>query len=139
MRKHADAGLRPLFRSKLRDMFWVAVENPISGGGVPDHHWCYQGVSGWNEYKMTKGIAVKFRPEQPGWHMSYSRAGGRSFIIVRQMNRGTDTLLIYRGCDAIKLQHEGCILPPLLRCEDGPSEWPWNKIGATLTHSLLGL
>jgi len=128
-----DGGLRPLFRTKLKRFFWVAVETPISGGGVPDHYWCCDGVMGWNEYKQTTGSKVKFRTEQPGWHLSHDRHGGRSFIIVRQKVKAQDIIHIFKGSNIIRVRDEGLYFAPgLYMCAGGPSKWDWGIIEATL-------
>ncbi len=129
--KQRDGGLRPMFKTKLPHYFFIAVENPISGGGVPDHHWCCRGISGWNEYKVVSGLVISFRPEQIGWHKKYARYGGRSFIIIRKVNKKAgDELWIYRGADADK--HMMKFEEPLLKFEGGPARWDWLLIDKTL-------
>jgi hypothetical protein len=122
-----------MFRKKLPAWFWVAIETPISGGGVPDHYWCHNGRDGWNEYKVTSGYSIRFRPEQVGWHARLKRAGGRSFIIVRRLNKQTDELWIYKGASAEMLALHGM---SKVTCVDkqsgGPAQWDWIAIGATL-------
>ena len=120
-----------MFRQKLPHWFWVVVETPISGGGVPDHHWCVNGVSGWNEYKAATGFVVGFRPEQIGWHASFARHGGRSFIIIRRKVRKIDELWIYRGVDA---HHDMMkVFKPLVKMEGGPAAWQWQDVEKLLT------
>lgn len=128
-----DGGLRPMFRKKLPAWFWVVIETPISGGGVPDHYWCHQGVNGWNEYKATNGYAIRFRPEQIGWHLRLKRAGGVSFIVVRRMNRDADELWIFHGASAQLLDQHGINKVPCINKQIGGSSiWDWDGIGRTL-------
>ena len=125
-----DGGLRPMFRKMLPRFFWVVIETPVSGGGVPDHYWCCAGISGWNEYKLAKGNVVNFRPEQIGWHQAHARHGGRSFIVIRKTGRGVDHLYIYKGDQA---SHTMLTLSaPLLRLEGGPGAWDWSAIDSSL-------
>jgi hypothetical protein len=128
-----DGGLRPMFRQRLRGFMWVPVETPISGGGVPDHHWAKDGISGWNEYKRAQGYKIKFRPEQIGWHLSYARHGGRSFIIVRHLNNVTDDLYIYPGALAGELKLRGLKERSFILHHVGsPSAWDWEGIAKAL-------
>jgi hypothetical protein len=128
----SDGGLRPLFRTRLRRFFWVPVETPISGGGVPDHHWCCDGVMGWNEYKAASAWKVRFRPEQTGWHETYARHGGRSFVIVRKQTATADDLFCYRGVDIRLVRDHGLKTDPLLLCRGGPSRWDWAALESLL-------
>jgi len=125
-----DGGLRQMFRTKLPKFFWVPIETVIGGGGVPDHWWCCDGVSGWNEYKQTQGYVINFRPEQIGWHQRLARAGGRSFIIVRRRTKRDDELWLYHGVDAAPSMLRE--LTPLLRCAGGPATWSWPALAALL-------
>jgi hypothetical protein len=125
-----DGGLRPMFRKQLRDYFWVVIETPMSGGGVPDHYWCSSGISGWNEYKATSGMVVRFRPEQIGWHSAYARHGGRSFIIIRRQNRDADEIYIYKGSDADPNMMKKT--PWVYAADGGPKMWNWEVISSVL-------
>lgn len=128
-----DGGLRPLFKKRLPRFFWLSVETPISGGGVPDHHWCFEGIAGWNEYKKANGWKIKFRLEQPAWHEAYARHGGRSFVIVRRTVRTLDDLYVFRGTSARALAEGGILAADaLLHQEGGPARWDWDAIRAVL-------
>lgn len=128
-----DGGLRPMFRKRLPQFFWNVIESPISGGGLPDHYWCCKGVNGWNEYKATNGYAIRFRPEQIGWHERLHRAGGRSFIIIRRLNKEADELWIYHGTSAHLLQQYGLNRVPFVaKYIGGPIRWNWDDIEETL-------
>jgi hypothetical protein len=131
-----DGGLRPLFRKKLTGFFWVPVETPMSGGGVPDHHWACDGIVGWNEYKKARGWRVKFRIEQPAWHEAYGRHGGRSFVIVRRTVPGADDLYVFRGRDAREIADNGLTdVVPLLLTRGGPARWDWERIAELLKRA----
>lgn len=128
-----DGGLRPIFKKHLPHFFWVPVETPISGGGVPDHHWCCDGVAGWNEYKKATGWKVKFRLEQPAWHESYRRRGGRSFVIVRRTVGKVDDLYVFWGVDARTIADDGLLATtPIALFHGGPARWDWIRIKGIL-------
>jgi hypothetical protein len=130
-----------MFKDKLKSFFWVPIETPISGGGVPDHYFCRDGVSGWNEYKLVKsGWTPKWRAEQIGWHSRLYRAGGRSFIVIRRHTVREDELWIYPGkaAQALKIQTMRGV-EPILKQAGGPSAWDWAGIGALLVSDLQKL
>lgn len=79
-----DGGLRAIFRAKLREVDWCAIEIAGLGRGIPDLNGCYQGIEIWIELKQTAHWAFTMRPEQIGWIERRVRHGGRVFIAVRK-------------------------------------------------------
>ena len=77
-------------RSKLNDFFIQRIETSIERG-IPDVHYCVQGVSGWLEGKYLKSpkrentkLKLKLSIEQIAWHRSYSYSGGSVYLIVKK-------------------------------------------------------
>ena len=77
-------------RSKLNDFFIQRIETSIERG-IPDVHYCVQGVSGWLEGKYLKSpkrentkLKLKLSIEQIAWHKSYSYLGGLVYLIVKK-------------------------------------------------------
>ena len=77
-------------RSKLNDFFIQRIETSIERG-IPDVHYCVQGVSGWLEGKYLKSpkrentkLKLKLSIEQIAWHKSYSYLGGIVYLIVKK-------------------------------------------------------
>lgn len=144
MKAKADGNLRRIFHDKLLPWHWTPIET-ITVNGVPDAECCWKGVQFWIEYKFTSGFAVGLRPQQIGWLLRRSRAGGRCFVGVRRTTLSTtrapavDQLYIFRGGDAGELGEHG-LGPfgpaPLGRWEGGPSEWNWNEVSEVLTGRL---
>lgn len=134
-----DGGLRILFRKNLPHFDWVTIETGGTGRGVPDSNACYNKIEFWIEYKQTDGWDVPLRPEQIGWLMRRSRAGGRTFIAVRRWPEAgkrriaADDLYLFRGADAILAKQQGLRLPTRLGIwSEGPSAWNWREIGQLL-------
>lgn len=119
-----DGGLRQLFRAKLPG-HWQSIETGLTGRGTPDANYCIDGVEGWVEFKMTKGWAVKMRPEQIGWIFKRTLNGGRVWIAVR---RKDDELWLVPGSMVRTLASEG--LKGLLvdTWSGGPRLWDWSSI-----------
>lgn len=143
-----DGSLRSLFRKRLRVGFhWQSIETGGTGLGVPDSNYCCDGVEGWVEFKQTTGWAVSLRPEQVGWLVARSRAGGRVFVAVRRLDRGgprkggaSDELWLLKGESARELKHDGlrCDVAVLGAWGGGPSAWDWNEVRSLLVGSSLG-
>ena len=133
-----DGDLRKHFRAKLPDMDWQSVETGGTGRGVPDLNFCWRGIEGWVEFKLAKGWQVSLRPEQVGWLMRRSRAGGRTFIITRQQTKALDTLHIHAGAAAGALKASGLRggPPALFQAFGGPRSWDWKTIQRTLVSAL---
>lgn len=131
-----DDGLRALFHTNLRNSFhWQAIESGLTGGGIPDSNYCTVGIEGWVEHKASKAVAIVFRPDQIGWHLRRYRAGGRTFIAVRQRHSGgprlgspIDRLYLYPGRMVKELALTGLRVKPLERFENGPSRWDWERV-----------
>ena len=77
-------------RSKLNDFFIQRIETSIERG-IPDVHYCVEGVSGWLEGKYLKSpkrentkLKLKLSIEQIAWHKSYSYLGGIVYLIVKK-------------------------------------------------------
>jgi len=71
------------------------VENAVNTG-MPDVHCIRRGVTVWIELKVVHRPArlstpliksATMRRDQVAWHLSYTRAGGRSAILVRDDRR----------------------------------------------------
>jgi len=77
-------------RSKLNDFFIQRIETSIERG-IPDVHYCVDGVSGWLEGKYLRSpkrektkLKLKLSIEQIAWHKSYSYNGGLVYLIVKK-------------------------------------------------------
>ena len=77
-------------RNKLNNFFIQRIETQIERG-IPDVHYCVNGVSGWIEGKYLKTpkrdntkVKLKISVEQLAWHRAYSIYGGRIFILVKK-------------------------------------------------------
>ncbi len=80
-----DGGLRKLFKEKLPEFHWQAIETGGTGRGIPDSNFCGLGVEGWIEFKKTDGWTItSFKPEQVAWILKRTAAGGRVFVGVVQ-------------------------------------------------------
>ena len=77
-------------RNKLNNFFIQRIETQIERG-IPDVHYCVNGVSGWIEGKYLKTpkrdntkVKLKITVEQLAWHRTYNRCGGKVFILVKK-------------------------------------------------------
>jgi hypothetical protein len=136
-----DGGLRGLHSSHLPMVHWQPVETGMTGRGVPDSNGCYRGSEFWVEMKWTPEWAVGLRPEQIGWLMRRSRAGGRVFVAVRQLckpgarREARDSYWLFWGGHAVDLKERGLRGPPsVLTCGGGPARWDWPAILDRLTQ-----
>lgn len=139
-RRAPDDGLRALFRRHLREgVFWTTVETGLVTQGVPDSNYLFDGgPEGWIEYKATRGHAVRFRPEQIGWHLRRCRYGGITWIAVRRRNESArdpcDELCLFQGADVESVVELGCRSPAaVLRCAGGPLRWHWRAVRRLLS------
>jgi hypothetical protein len=135
-----DGGLRKLFRQYLPEIHWVTIETGLTEQGIPDSNFCFGGVEGWIEFKLTSTLRVPLRSEQVGWLMRRSRAGGRTFVVIRHRSvagpikgPARDRLIIYHGASAQDLAISGLRVPPLLECSGYPARWDWTAVKALLT------
>lgn len=139
-RATADGGLRHIFSEHLPAWHWTPIETAMTGAGVPDANCCWKDIEFWIEFKFTSGYAVVLRPEQVGWLLRRTRAGGRSFIAVRKTcppGRGreaADELWLYRGSQARDLADGSLrsVAPLGFWAGPGPARWDWAAIGRKL-------
>lgn len=136
-----DDGLRKLFHTHLRGFHWQAIESGLTGGGIPDSNFCVDGIEGWIEHKATSTNKVPIAADQVGWHLRRARAGGRTFIAVRQRHSGgprlgapVDRLYLFPGASAKEVLLTGLANRPLGRWEGGPTRWDWGKVGQILRN-----
>jgi hypothetical protein len=138
-----DGGLRAEFRKHLPNFDWVSIESCTTGGGIPDSNFCYKGIEGWLEFKLTLGHTVPLSPEQIGWILRRVRNGGRVFIAVRQRapqgprREARDILWLIPGHGA-KLAKQHGLAALIDGVEDhhgGPAQWDWRAIGTQLISS----
>jgi len=124
-----DGNLRQMFRSNLRDVFWTSIETSTEPG-VPDSFYCFNGVSGWLEFKkIFSGERVpSLTPVQVLWHARLARKGGRSFFAVR---RNQDLLLVPGDRGGVILKEGLTAADPIV----WPSPWPWKAVKAALCRS----
>ena len=134
-----DGGLRKLFHAHLPQIHFTSIETGSTGRGIPDDNYCDDGHEGWIEYKTTENYTVGLRPEQVGWLLRRTRAGGRTFVAVRRRHGGgrrrgarVDELWLYNGAGARVLAELGmkaCRGAALGIWESGPARWDWEKVG----------
>ena len=129
-----DGNLRGLFRDHLPQVHWQSIESGMTGRGIPDTNGCCQGQEFWIEFKENKHWVVALRPEQIGWMLQRTRAGGRVFVALR---RAVNELWLLDGAAAKDLRDLG-----LRRCPSsavlgvysgGPRAWDWGDILNHLT------
>lgn len=135
-----DGGLRGIFRERLPDFFWTAIETGGVARGVPDSYFVKDGRSRWIEYKWTKAWAVGLEGPQVAWHSRHAREGGISFVAVRRRCEAgprrvaADELWLYPGSAAAALRAEGLkgSAVPFIQLTGGPSSWSWDEVRAAL-------
>lgn len=126
-----DGNLRQLFRQHLPAVDFVSVETGGTGRGIPDSEYCYEGRTGWIEFKMAKGQNTGIRPEQFAWMNRRIRHGGRAFVAIRRKFLKKDLLFFMPGdCASHKLKDCACPNP----MEGGPRGWDWDKILIWMTE-----
>jgi len=134
-----DGGLRKLFQARLPHVHWCSVETGSTGRGIPDSNGCIDSHEFWVEFKATENYSVELRPEQVGWLLRRTRAGGRTFIAVRRKHDGgkrkgkpVDELWLYSGAAAKVLSELGLnktYVQTLGIWSKGPAEWNWHTVG----------
>lgn len=130
-RAPSDGGLRPLLRRHLPAVHWTTVESGALAPGTPDIEGCWRGAAFWIELKATAAWAVRIRPEQQGWLLRRSRAGGRCFLLTRRISpRGEfDELWLHPGASAAVLAAGGLRqVDPLHVSGGGPAGWDWDAV-----------
>jgi len=92
-------------RTKLPNYFLQRIETQIERG-IPDLHYCVDGVSGWIEGKYLETpkrestkLKLKLSVEQIAWHKAYIHYGGSVYILVKK-NR---EILLFKGQDGEEL------------------------------------
>ena len=100
-------------RNLPSDCHATRIENR-HGGGIPDVHIVWNGFAFWIELKVSKGNKVLLSHPQNAWLSDYSRKGGVSFVLVKDLRDkslylfdgiraselfdiGIDTKYLYRG------------------------------------------
>jgi len=86
--------------------FATRIENK-HGGGVPDVHVIWDGLSFWLELKVTKANAVRVTPHQVAWHMAYYARGGKSFFLVQ--GASPSDLYLFGGKMGPELMNQGLV------------------------------
>ena len=89
--------------------FATRIEN-VSGGGVPDAHFVWDGLPFWFELKVSKSNAVNLRPHQVAWNMAYWVRGGANFILVKRAKERD--LLLFDGDQGPSLAQGGISAAP---------------------------
>ena len=113
----------------------------MTGRGIPDSNGCYQGCEFWVEYKTTSRWSVDLRPEQVGWILRRTRAGGCVWVAVRRLCPGgprtaaADELWVFKGSVVKELKEKGLrgVAPEALY-PGGPAKWPWATMLTLLTN-----
>lgn len=141
----SDGHLRQLFQKHIPDFHWQGIETGSTGRGIPDMNYCFDGIEGWVENKLTSTRAVDLRPEQISWMERRTRRGGRTFVAVRRKHAGgprkgppVDELWIYPGSLARDLYVKGLDAEdgpyPLLYSGGGPAKWGWEYVRTALLN-----
>lgn len=141
-----DGGLRPIFREHLREFHWQSVETGGTGLGCPDSNYCFDGEHAWIEYKQTDGLACTLRPEQVGWIIKRTNAGGKVYVATRRWHDGgprkgppIDKLYLHEGRWARELKTNGLYgAPAILAMDGGPRGWDWDAVRAALLGRPFG-
>src|SRR4249920_517063 len=123
-----DGGLSGIFQSHLpKGIHWLRIESGFTMRGIPDMNYCWFGKEGWIEFKVTHGNVVGLRPEQVGWLLRRSRAGGKCFVAVRKKTRKCDELWLVPGKYADRLKETGLneALTGWYIFWGGPAKWDW--------------
>ena len=84
MSKGPEANFWTQLRQNLpKKCFATRIENK-HGGGVPDVHLVWDGLSFWCELKVSKGNAANISPHQIAWNAAYWARGGANFFLVKR-------------------------------------------------------
>ena len=126
----SEKAFRAVIRKNLKQVHWVTIETWTTYG-VADLNACYDGVEFWVELKEVRaGKKVDVRPHQVGWHHQRSRAGGRTWFLVRVVK--LDEIWLYPGPWGSALATSGLALPPWRRYAR-PYRWG-DLLGALCTR-----
>lgn|SRR5262252_4168279 len=140
-----DGGLRQLMRARIPWFHWVTVETSATAAGVPDCEYCHDGVQGWVENKLTRGLAIDVWPTQVAWIERRIRAGGRVHVAVRRQcaagprrGPGCDELWLFNGNAVRALCEREIVLDDVGRLHacgvwyGGPARWDWAAVADVL-------
>ena len=83
-----------LRQNQPKKCFATRIENK-HGGGVPDVHMVWDGLSFWCELKVSKANAVNISPHQIAWNAVYWARGGANFFLVKSLS--PRELLLFDG------------------------------------------
>ena len=103
MSRGPEANFWSTIRHNLpKKCFATRIENK-HGGGVPDVHFIWDGLSFWCELKVIKSNAVNITAHQVAWNMAYWARGGSNFFLVKSL-KDRDLILFDgdQGADLIK-------------------------------------
>jgi hypothetical protein len=103
MSRGPEANFWSTIRHNLpKKCFATRIENK-HGGGVPDVHFIWDGLSFWCELKTIKSNAVNITAHQVAWNMAYWARGGSNFFLVKSLKE-RDIILFDgdQGADLIK-------------------------------------
>ena len=103
MSRGPEANFWSTIRHNLpKKCFATRIENK-HGGGVPDVHFIWEGLSFWCELKVIKSNAVNITAHQVAWNMAYWARGGSNFFLVKSLKE-RDIILFDgdQGADLIK-------------------------------------
>jgi len=118
MSKGPEANFWQSLRKNLpNNSFATRIENN-HGGGVPDAHIVWDGLTFWCELKTTKINAVNVSPHQIAWHMAYFARGGLSFFLVKSLS--TKKIYSFLGDQGVALSRGG-ISAARGACHDNPA------------------
>ena len=84
--------------------FATRIEN-AHGGGVPDVHIVWDGLSFWCELKSVKFDAVDVSPHQVAWNLAYWARGGSCFFLVK--TQATGFIHLFDGDKGLDLRKTG--------------------------------
>lgn len=133
-----DGGVYAEFKKHLKGFHFQRIETGLTGGGVPDVNYCFDGVEGWIENKKTDGWKVTIRPDQCGWISRRVRMGGRVYVAIRRKKSTIDELWLVNG-SSIKILTEHTLQIVLRSTNErvqfgsgGPTKWDWDAVRRTL-------
>ena len=111
------------------------IETGSTGQGIPDVNICHNGLETWIELKVVKGKKVDLSPEQVSWLYVRNRAGGRVWILARDIADGPrkgkyDRLYLWPGSRAVEIFKKGV-------AADGSVVWNRPFDWLSITKALL--
>ena len=116
MSKGPEANFWAQLRQNLpKKCFATRIENK-HGGGVPDVHLVWDGLSFWCELKVSKGNAANISPHQIAWNAAYWARGGSNFFLVKRSSHRD--ILLFEGDQGAMLADVGLSGTPGSRFEN---------------------